>query len=147
MADIGIKTRNVLIYMECDGESSWLKFLGEVWPTQSVYQWLDCLTNPSSEEEVPNINWLISVFSGTKKNYGIPDPDIKSWVQPVKTLMDLLKKSCNLKGSLVFPPYCWPYGVKAFPVSMNIQRVWKDYQGLFHNIYYGGHIETYHHFI
>ena len=38
LADIGMKTRNVVIHMECDGEASWLKPLGEAWPTQSVDQ-------------------------------------------------------------------------------------------------------------
>ena len=35
-SDIEMKTRNVVIHMECGGETSWVKFLGEVWPTQSV---------------------------------------------------------------------------------------------------------------
>ena len=65
--DIGMKTRNVVIHMECDGEASWVKSLGEVWPTQSLDQWVDWLTNPSSREEVPNIidgNYqLITLFS------------------------------------------------------------------------------------
>ena len=51
--DIGIKTINVVIHMECDGDSSWLKFLVEVRPTQSVDQWMDWLTKSSSREEVP----------------------------------------------------------------------------------------------
>ena len=58
--------------------------------------------------------------------------------------MDLLKNSCNLKGSLVFPPYCWPDGVKVFYESRNIQIGWKYYQGVIHNTYHGGNIETYH---
>ena len=86
-------------------------------------QWVDWLTNTSSVEEVPNIYWLISVFPGNKKNDGTPDPDIKSWAQPVKAMMDLLKKSCNLKGSLVFPPYRWSDGVKEVSGSSNIQRI------------------------
>ena len=36
LADIGIKTRNVVINMECDGEASCVKLLGEVRPTQIV---------------------------------------------------------------------------------------------------------------
>ena len=28
LADIGIKTRNVVIHTECDGEASWVKLLG-----------------------------------------------------------------------------------------------------------------------
>ena len=36
LADIGMKTINVMIHMECDGEESCVKFLGELWPTQSV---------------------------------------------------------------------------------------------------------------
>ena len=61
--------------------------------------------------------------------------------------MELLKKSCNPKGSLVFCPYHWKYGVKAFSGSSNIQRGWKDYQGVIHNTYFGGHIETDHYFM
>ena len=67
-----------------------------------MYQWVDWITNPSSGEDVPNTDWIIAVFTGTKKNDGMPDPDIKSWTQPVKSLKDPLKNNCNLKGSLVF---------------------------------------------
>ena len=87
--NIAMKTRNVVIHMECDGEAYWVKSLGEVWPTQGVDQWVDWLTNPSSEEELPNIDWLIAVLPSTKKNNGIPEPDIKSWVHTVKAMMDL----------------------------------------------------------
>ena len=31
-----------------------------------------------------------------------PDPDIKSWGQPVKALKDLLRHRWNLKGLLLF---------------------------------------------
>ena len=47
LADTGMKTINVVIDMECDGESSWVKSIGEVWPTQSVDKWVDWITNPS----------------------------------------------------------------------------------------------------
>ena len=47
LADIGMKTRNLVIHMECDGEASWVKSLREVWPTQRVNQWVDWLTNTS----------------------------------------------------------------------------------------------------
>ena len=98
MADIVMKTRNVVTRMEFDGEASWVKSLGELFPNQSVDQWVDWLTYPSSGEEVPNIDCIISVFPVTKKNYRRPDPGIKAWVHPVKELRDLSKKSCNLKG-------------------------------------------------
>ena len=98
LADIGMKTINVVIHMECYGEVSLVKSLVEVWPTQSVDQWVDWLTNPSSVEEVPNIDWLISVFPVANKNCGLTDPDIKSWAQTVKALRDLLKKRSNLRG-------------------------------------------------
>ena len=68
--DIRMKSRSMVICVDCAGEASWVKFLGEVWTTKSVDQWLDWITNPSSVEEVPNINWFISVFPGTKKNDG-----------------------------------------------------------------------------
>ena len=103
--DIGMKAINVVINMECDGEAYWVKSLGELWTTQSVDQWVVWITNPSSVEEVPNTDWLISVLPFTKKNDRSPDPGIKSWEQPLNTLRDLLKKSCNLKESLVFCPY------------------------------------------
>ena len=75
---------------------------------------MDWLTNASSVEEVPNFNWFISVFPGTKKNDGGPYPGFKSWEHPVKELGDLMKKSCKLNGSLVFFPYRWIYGLKQF---------------------------------
>ena len=147
LVGIGMKTINVVIHMDCGGEASWVKLLGEVWPNQSVDQWVDWLTNPSSVEELPNIDWRIAVFPVAKKNYWRTDLDIKSWAKPVKALRDLLKKRCNLRGSLVFCPYHWPDGLIDFSVSSNIQRVWKDYQGLIHNTYNGGNIETDHHVI
>ena len=51
LADIGMKSRNVVIHMVCDGEESWIKTIGEVWPTPSVDKWLDSLTKPSPGEE------------------------------------------------------------------------------------------------
>ena len=65
---------------------------------------MDWITNQSSRVDIPKIDWIIVVLTGTKKNNGRPDPDIKSWAHPLKALMDLLKKSCNLKGSLLFCP-------------------------------------------
>ena len=59
LAYIGMKTINVVIHMECGGETSWVKSLGEVLPDQSVNQWVDWSTNPSSGEELPSIDWLI----------------------------------------------------------------------------------------
>ena len=134
-SDFGMKTRNVVIHMECDGEASWLKFLGDVWPIQSVDQWVNWLTNPSSGEEITNTNWLIVVFPVTKKNDGRPDPDIKSWAQPVKALRNLLKKSFNLKGSLVFFSYYYPDGLTEFSGSSNIQIGRKNNQGVIYNTY------------
>ena len=77
LADIGMKTRNVVINMECDVEASWVKLLEKLRPNQSVDQWVDWLTNPSSGDELPKIYSLIPVFPGTTKNDGRPDPDIK----------------------------------------------------------------------
>ena len=55
LADIVMNYRNAVIHMECDEKASWVRSLGELWPTQSMYQWLDWLTNPPSRKEVPNI--------------------------------------------------------------------------------------------
>ena len=76
--DIRMKSRSMVIRVDCAGEASWVKFLGEVWTTKSVDQWLDWITNPSSVEEVPNIYCIIDVFPGTKKNDGRPYRGIKS---------------------------------------------------------------------
>ena len=56
-------------------------------------QWVEWLTRPYKADEFPNIDWIIAVFSGTKKEAGNPDPSIKSWVQTVGALNYLLKKS------------------------------------------------------
>ena len=64
--------------MECGAEASWVNLIGELWPTQSVDQWVDWITNPSSGDEVLNIVWIISVFPVTKKNDVSPDPGINS---------------------------------------------------------------------
>ena len=47
---------------------------------------------------MPNIDWIIAVLPGTKKNDERPYHDIKSLGQPVKEMKDLLRKRCNLKG-------------------------------------------------
>ena len=117
-----METRNMVIHMECGCEASWVKSLEEVCPTQSVDKCVDLPTNPSSIWDVPNINWLISVLPVTKRNDWRSDPDIKSWEHTVKSLRDPLKKSCNIKGSLVFPPYRWTDREKSFSGSSNIQR-------------------------
>ena len=44
----------------------------------------------------------------------------------------------------MLPPYGWIYGVEEFSGSSKIQRDWKDHQGLIHNTYHGGNIETDH---
>ena len=67
LADIIIKSVNVVINMKCNGMASWVSSLGEVWPTQSVDQWVYWITNPPSREDVPNIDWLIAVFPVTSK--------------------------------------------------------------------------------
>ena len=43
---IGMKNIIMLIRMECDIDTSWVKLLRKVWPTQSVGQWVDWQTNP-----------------------------------------------------------------------------------------------------
>ena len=85
-------------------------------------QCIDWLTNPPSVEEVPNIDWLIAIFQGIKKNDGKPYPGIKYWAQTLKALKDLLKKIFNLQGSLVFCPYRFPYEMKELSGISNIHR-------------------------
>ena len=73
---------------------------------------MEWLYRPDPEYEVPNIYWLISVFTGNKKGDGKPDPSIKSWAQPVGALKDILKNVFNLKGALVFCTYRLSNGLK-----------------------------------
>ena len=44
------------------------------------------LTRTAPEDEVPNIDCLIALFTGEKKYDVKPDPSIKSWAQPVGAL-------------------------------------------------------------
>ena len=112
LADIGMNSRRAVIHLEYGCEEDWLNPLEEGWRNQSVYQWVEWLTRPAPEDEVPNIDWLIAVFPGRKKDDRKPDPSIKSWSKPVGALKDILKNRCNLKGAFVFCPYCWPNGLK-----------------------------------
>ena len=73
---------------------------------------MEWLYRPDPEYEVPNIYWIISVFTGNKKGDGKSDPSIKSWEQPVGAPKDLSKNIFNLKGGLVFCPYHWLYVMK-----------------------------------
>ena len=72
------------------------------------------------------------------------EPGIKLWVEPVKAPGDMIKKSCNLKGSLLFPPYHCTDAVKEFYGCSNIQRGREYYQEVIHNKYHCVNIETYH---
>ena len=76
-------------------------------------QWVYWISNIQSGEKLPNINWLIVVFRGSRENEGIPDPGIKSWVKPFKSLKYLLRNRCKLKRSFVFYPYHWKDGTKS----------------------------------
>ena len=46
---------------------------------------------PDPEDEVPNIDWIIAVFPGNKKDGGKPDPSINSWEQRLGSLEHFLK--------------------------------------------------------
>ena len=73
-----MRTRQLVICMECDREAYCVKLIEEVWPTQRVDQWVYWFNKPSSREKVPNIDWFIALLPGNKKNYGRPDPGVKS---------------------------------------------------------------------
>ena len=120
LADIVVKSINVVTNMEFDCEASWVRSLEEIRPTQIVDQWLDWLTNTSSGDESPNIDWLVELLLGTKKHDTRIDPGIKPWSHIVKTLRGIFKNICNLKVSLVFFPYRWADGVKLFSGNRNV---------------------------
>ena len=77
--DIGMRYRNVVIHMDCDGKASLERSLGELWPTQSLDKWVDWINNQPPGDEVNNMNWLITVSPSSKKNDGRLDPGISSW--------------------------------------------------------------------
>ena len=54
---------------------------------------MEWLTSSAPEDEVPNIDWLIALFTGNKRDDGNPEPSIKSWAHPVGALKDLLHYS------------------------------------------------------
>ena len=64
----GMKSRNLVIHMECDGEASWVLSLKILCPTQSLDQWVGWITYPPLVEEILNIDCLILVFPDTNKN-------------------------------------------------------------------------------
>ena len=102
-------------------------------------QYVDWISNQTSVEEVPNINWIIKVFPGTKKKYSRTEPNTKLLVQPVKDMQP--------KYVIAIFPYPWLDGTQELSGSINIQIEFKEYQGVIHNTYHGGHIETDNHFI
>ena len=95
LADIGMNASRAVIRLECGFEEEWLNLLEEGWRTQIVEQGVEWLTRPDPEDEVPNIDWIIAVFPGNKKDDGKSYPSIKSWAQPVGALKDLLKIDAN----------------------------------------------------
>ena len=62
--------RRVVIKLEYDFDEVWINSVGEGWRTQSVYQWVEWLTITSPEDELPNIDWLIALFTKTKRIMG-----------------------------------------------------------------------------
>ena len=46
LGDVVMKSRNLVIHMECAGKSLWLGSLGEVCTIQSMDKLVDCITNP-----------------------------------------------------------------------------------------------------
>ena len=46
--DIVMRSRKMVIHMECYVKAYWVMYIGGVWPTQSVDQWLNWLTKPPS---------------------------------------------------------------------------------------------------
>ena len=107
-----MNSKRAVIHLEVDCEEYWLKSIEEGWRTQSVDQWVEWLTSPDPEYEVPNVDWIIALFPGSKKYDEKPNPSIKSWGKPVGAPKDLVKNRCNLKEALVFCPYLWPNGIK-----------------------------------
>ena len=81
-----------------------------------------------------------------KKDDGNTDPSIKSWSQPVGSLKDIPTNICNLRMALVLCPYRWTKVLKEFS-SGSAHKEWKDYQGIIHNTYHGGNVETDYHVI
>ena len=94
---IGMNSKREVIHLEFYCDKDWLNSLEEGWRTQSVDQWLEWITRPYPEDEVPNIDWLISLFPGIKNYDGKSDPSIKSCSKPLGALKNPLKNICNLK--------------------------------------------------
>ena len=105
-----------------------MRALGEVGKTQSVYQWVQWLTRPAPEDEVPNIYWIISLFPVTKKDNGNPNPGNNLWVKPVVALKDLLNNKCDLKRELVFCTYHFIDVLKEFSVG-GVKKGWSIIKG------------------
>ena len=68
--DIGMNPKRAAIHLERDCEEAWKKWK----QTQSVDQWLECITRPDKEYDFPNIDWLIAIFIGTKRMMGSRNP-------------------------------------------------------------------------
>ena len=64
LADILMKSRKVVIHMDCGGKVSWVRSLGEVLTSKIVDQWMYWLINSSSVEEVPSIYCIITLITG-----------------------------------------------------------------------------------
>ena len=69
-----MNARRAVIHLECYGKEEYINSLEEVWRTQSVDQWLEWLTRPAPEDEVPNIDWVVTVFTKTKGTIVIQTP-------------------------------------------------------------------------
>ena len=60
---------------------------------------MECLTSTDPEDDYPNIDRIIVVSTGTKKDYRNLDPSIKSYAQTEVALDNLLIYICNIKGN------------------------------------------------
>ena len=65
--------------------------LETLWKTHSAEQWVEWLISPYPEGEFPNIDWIISVFSGGGKDDGKPDLVINSLTHIMVALKDPLR--------------------------------------------------------
>ena len=81
LADIYMDARKKVVQLQWDCEAAWIMSLGKLWPTNSLFQQMECSNSKASESEVPNIYWIVAIFPGIKKDYRNPDHDIKQWAQ------------------------------------------------------------------
>ena len=90
---------------------------------------------------------MIALFPGTKKMMRDQTHTSSHGIIHWRHWGTYWRRAVTSEGHWCYPPIVGNMRRNNFYGSSNIQRGWKDYQGIINNTYHGGHLETDHNVI